>query len=445
MIISPLQEINSEKELLALLLLNSETETSLGLRSEDFSLDVHRRIFEAIDALKNLGVTVDPTAVLNYMKEYSLIRNEQSDEEYLFQLVSGSFPVQNLQYYRNRLLRLSERRKYSSVLRDAQGLLETEPGENESVFSRIEDRLLEISRKEASRGIRSLKDLSSELIDYISKIIENKNPISGLRTHFTQLDNVTTGLKPYELIVIAARPGVGKTTFALNIALNVALKEKKPVVIFSLEMSWLELVTKLICNLAMIPAHLLKAGDLTSTHKASLMKAITELAQSPIYIDDSGYLTIQDFNARVRHLRTTENLGLILVDYLQLMDDPKNQQGGRQVIVAAISRSLKLMAKEASCPVIAISQLNRSSEQRVKTDGRPQLSDLRESGAIEQDADIVAFIHREELVKPEDQVTKKGIAEIIIAKNRSGQAPYNFELLFDPKTSRFNNMPESAN
>lgn len=238
------------------------------------------------------------------------------------------------------------------------------------------------------------------------------------------------------MFILAARPGIGKTTFALNIAANVALKEKGNVAIFSMEMSRLELLIKMICSDARINSNLLKTGALHPGDQSKLINSIVNITSSSIYIDDSGALTIWEFKSRIRQLLITNPLSLIVVDYLQLMDDPTVKES-RQQVVSSVSRNLKQMAREAECPIIALSQLSRDVEKRSR-DNKPQLSDLRESGAIEQDADIVAFIHRERDSEniPED---KKNMAELIIAKNRAG-AQKTFDLIFTPEYSRFDNV-----
>jgi replicative DNA helicase len=271
---------------------------------------------------------------------------------------------------------------------------------------------------------------------------ETKGATTGLKTHFHELDEVTTGLKQHELMILAARPGIGKTTLALNIATNVAIKDKKTVAIFSLEMSRLELLIKMICSEARINSKLLKTGAVHPNDQSKLLTSIVNVTSAPIYIDDSGALTIWEFKSRVRQLQITTPLSLIIVDYLQIMDDP-TVKDSRQAAVSSISRNLKQMAREANCPVIALSQMSRDVEKRSK-DQRPMLSDLRESGAIEQDADIVAFIHREtrdDKSKKDDDIQedRKNKAEIIIAKNRAG-AQKSFDLLFTPEYGKFDNL-----
>lgn len=443
---NPLQEIESEKNLIGYLLMRGVAgQEDLGLSPEDFYLESHRRIFEAMDDLIHEGTSLDLVTVTNQMREKRLFRDETKDLEYITSLYKDSVPFQSLDYYVKRVKRISDRRKYVEALNKAVEKVKVEPGENDTVFSLIEQSLMDISRQERSKGLRKVKEDANLLIDYIKTVVANSQSggsgINGLKTHFTGLDLATTGLKSHELMILAARPGNGKTTFALNIAANAALKEKKTVVIFSLEMSRLELLLKLISADARIDSYALKAGTLTPAQLTTLRDSIANVTSASLFIDDSGYLTIQEFSARLRQLRTTEEVGLVIVDYLQLMNDPKAAMGGRQQEVANISRGLKQMAREVGCPVIALSQMNRSIESRSK-DQRPQLSDLRESGAIEQDADIVCFIYREEMVKPPEELdpNKRGMAEIIIAKNRAG-ATMDFPLMFNPKISRFDNVP----
>ncbi|GBF48738.1 replicative DNA helicase [Leptospira ryugenii] len=440
---NPLHEIESEKNLIGFLLTRGVVgQEDIGLEPNDFYLEIHRRIFQAIDELISEGIALDAVSVTSHMREKGLFKDESKDLVYLTSVFRDTVPTQSLDYYIRRIKRSSDRRKYLEKLSVSIEKVKSEPGDNDTVFSEIEQSLMDISRQERSKGLRLVKDDKLSLIEYIQNVVKNNvdgGGITGLRTHFSGLDNATTGLKPHELLILAARPGNGKTTFALNVASNVCFKEGKTVAIFSLEMSRLELLLKILSAEARIDSYALKSGSLTPTQQIQIKDAILTVTNASLFIDDSGYLTIQEFSARMRQLKSTENIGLVIVDYLQLMSDPKSAMGGRQQEVASISRGLKQMAREIGCPIIALSQMNRSIESRTK-DQRPQLSDLRESGAIEQDADIVCFIYREEMVKPPEEVLpeKRGMAEIIIAKNRSG-ATDSFELMFNPKISRFDN------
>lgn len=439
----PLYELESEKSFLASILLKGSTGSGLGdtfIEPDDFYHDLHKRVYTCIRELTDSGITIDPVSLTNHLKEKALFRDEAREQEYIFNLYRDAVIVQPLSYYAKRIKKYSDRRKYLKILRDSIEIVNGDPEDNEGLFTRVESELAKISKAVQSRGLRQVKDDKSDLIDYVTLMYETKGAALGLRTHFDELDKVTTGLKPHELIIIAARPGIGKTTFALNLASNVALKEKKVVAIFSLEMSRIELLIKMVCSDARINSNNLKEGLLHPGDQKKLLDSIIRITSAPIWIDDSGALSIWEFKSRVRQLLVSTPLSLIVVDYLQLMSDPSSREMGRQQEVASISRNLKQLAKEANCPIIAISQMSRDVEKRTK-DQRPQLSDLRESGAIEQDADIVAFIYREDKVKEAKDIPeeKKNIAEIIIAKNRAGQTR-NFEVAFTPEYSRFDNL-----
>ncbi len=444
MSIGPLYENESEKSFLAHLLLKGATGgTEFGVVPEDFFNDLHKRIFSSILEITDSNIPIDPLSVTNNLREKGRFKDDIKESEYIINLYSNAIVVQPLTYYSRRIKKLSDRRKYIRTLQDAIETVYTDPDENENLFTKVEVDLSKISRTVQSRGLKSVKDDKGELVDYVKLMVETKGLTTGLKTHFKELDEVTTGLKQHELMILAARPGIGKTTLALNIAANVAIRDKKTVAIFSLEMSRMELLIKLICSEARFNSKSLKTGLLSKENQMSLLKSIISVTSSPLYIDDSGALTIWEFKNRVRQLQTTTPLSLIIVDYLQIMDDP-TVRDGRQAVVSSISRNLKQMAREANCPVIALSQMSREVEKRSK-DQKPQLSDLRESGAIEQDADIVAFIHRESKDgksknDEEENNDRKGKAEIIIAKNRSGVSQVSFDLLFTPEYGKFTNL-----
>lgn len=440
MVPSSLYEVETEKSFLGILLMRGTGSVmDIPLKPSDFYFEIHQRIYSAIQELAASGIQIDPISTINQLRETGNLKDEPKDIAYIMSLYKDTIPTHSLEYYINRIKKFSDRRRYRKALLEAADILLEEPGDNDTIFSKIEQNLLEISKFERSRGLRPVQEDVQELIDYVKILMETKGQIMGLRTHYTELDEVTGGLKPHELFVLAARPGNGKTTLALNIATNVALKERKVVAIFTTEMSRTELLLKMICSEARIDSKLLQSGSIPASQSKALLNAITNITSAPIYIDDSGNITIQEIAARVRHLKSTVDIGLIIVDYIQLVNDPKAAGQGRQVEVSSVSRNLKLLTRDAGCPIIALSQLSREVERRSK-DQRPQLSDLRESGAIEQDADIVAFIHIEERVKgDETPPEKKGKADIIIAKNRAG-AQKTFELLFTPKYSRFDNI-----
>jgi replicative DNA helicase len=434
-------EVESEKSYLGSILQKSNINlTEIQLVPDDFYSLFHKHIYSSLTDLVDKGITIDPISVLNHLRENSKLKDENQDQKYLLGLYRDTIVLQPPSYYARRIKKYSDRRKYLQVLQESKQKLIQDPDDNEGLFTFIESELAKISRQAQMRGLRKVSEDAGELIDYIKLMVETKGQSSGLKTHFDELDEVTTGLKPGELMILAARPGWGKTTLALNIATNVALKEQKNVAIFSLEMSRTELLLKVLCSDARINSYNIKTGNILQSDQKKLFDSILKIKQSPIWIDDYGALTIWELKSRIRQLIISNPVSLIVIDYLQLVDDPTIKEG-RQQVVSSISRNLKQLAKEANCPIIALSQMNRTVEQRSK-DQRPQLSDLRESGAIEQDADIVAFIYREDKVKASEDVPEeqKNIAEVIIAKNRSGQTK-NFNLAFNPEYSKFDNLP----
>lgn len=442
MSVEQLYDPESEKTLLgSIFIKGAGVVNDLGLLPDDFFIELHRSIYSSIIELLDINLQVDPIAVINNLKDKGKLKNESREVEYILTLFRDTVAVQPIHYYAKRIKKFSDRRKYIQILQNSIETLHQELEENEILFTSIETKLSNISRSVQSRGLRSVKDSKKlELIDYVKTMFETRGGISGQKTHFTSFDEMTTGLKPHELIILAARPGYGKTTFALNIASNVALKEQKTVALFSLEMSSIELLIKMVCSDARIDSSALKSGMVHPSDREKLLKSIINVTSASIYIDDTGTLSIWEFKARIRQLLSSGvQPSLIVVDYLQLMSDPTVREG-RQQEVASISRNLKQMAREANCPVIALSQMSRAIESRTK-DQRPQLSDLRESGAIEQDADIVLFIYREDKVKSPDELNPDMInkAEIIIAKNRAGQTG-QFHLLFSPQYSKFDNI-----
>ncbi len=437
----PLYELETEKSFLGTILIKgSVVNPDIGISPDDFYHEFHKKLFSSILELIDQSVQIDPVSVINKLREKAGFKDEPRELEYIYSLYRDTVISQPLSYFVKRIKNLSDRRKYISILRDSIQLINSDPTENENLFSKIEKDLSVVSKSVQSRGLRSLSGDRAELLEYIQKLFENKGETSGLKTHYPELDELTTGLKSHELMIIAARPGRGKTSLALNIASNIALKDGKAVAMFSMEMSKLELLIKLICADARINSTHMRNGELHRSDQEKLINSIVKICSAPIWIDDSGSLNLWEFRGRIRQLLTTQPLSLIIVDYLQLMNDPESKDGGRQQEVASISRNLKQMAKEANCPIIALSQMSRAIEQRSK-DQRPQLSDLRESGAIEQDADIVAFIHREDMVRPPEEVKPEMVnkAEIIIAKNRSGRMK-SFNLTFTPEYGRFDTV-----
>jgi replicative DNA helicase len=284
------------------------------------------------------------------------------------------------------------------------------------VLDKAESLIFGVAKKRISEQFIPLKELVIEAFEEIEKLYEKETKVTGLPTGFPELDNLTSGLHPSDLIIVAARPAMGKTSFVLGIAEHLAIREKVPVAIFSLEMSRYQVVQRLLCSEARVDAQALRTGRVNDSDWQRLSRAVGHLAEAPLYIDDTPNITILELKAKARRLMTREKLGLIIVDYLQLMQSEARSEN-RQQEISEISRALKILGRELNVPVIAVSQLSRAVEQRG--DKRPMLSDLRESGALEQDADLVIFIYRDEYYN-KDNEENRGIAEIIVAKHRNG-------------------------
>jgi replicative DNA helicase len=314
-----------------------------------------------------------------------------------------------------------------------------------SLLDEAEHQIFNIAQSHAERGFVSVSDLVHDVIETVEKLYQRKTHVTGVATGFTELDAMTSGFQPSNLIIIAGRPSMGKTSFALNIAQHVAIRERRPVALFSLEMSREELMLRMLCSEARVDSHKVRRGYLEKRYWGTLTSSASQIAQAPIYIDDSSTLSVLEMRARSRRLAAElaakgTPLSLLMVDYLQLMHGIGRVES-RQQEISEISRNLKSLARDLRVPVVALSQLSRRPEEKGR-EGRPQLADLRESGAIEQDADLVAFIFREELYKPQE-LELQGKARIMIAKQRNGPTG-EFELAFLREYTRFENLAAPA-
>ncbi|MBX7058003.1 MAG: replicative DNA helicase [Leptospirales bacterium] len=446
-------DLEAERQTLGALLLRPDLVVQLRgqLKREDFYSEAHRLIWDAVVALYDQGRTdIDAMQAIHYLEDRK-IAAQAGGGPYLLKLVQDSLAPSNAPIYAQRLRALALRRALKlageEIARRA-----AEPNEDENEFLRsIEDQILQLTNSSFQQGIVSVAELRADFVAHLTALVERKGELSGVRTHFTEFDQLTSGLKGGELIILAARPGVGKTTFALNLAANIALKNAQNTLVFSLEMSRLELMMRLVCSEALYSHSELKRGN-PGGRQRDLLQAIERICAAPIHIDDSGDLTVWECFARARKFKVAQDkvgqkLGLIVVDYLQLLNDPEARKMGRQHEVAEISRRLKAMARTLDAPVLALSQMNRSVEQRRGESARPQLSDLRESGAIEQDADIVMFIHKSQEGEAEsvEDLENRGTVEMILAKHRNGPTGA-FRLTFRPELNRFDNRlpPESG-
>ena len=311
-----------------------------------------------------------------------------------------------------------------------------DPAEDvEDIMDNAEKKIFDIMQSKNQKGYTPIKDVLVESFTKLEELYNRKQHITGVPTGFVELDYKSAGLHGSELILVAARPAMGKTAFALNIATNAALRGNAPVAIFSLEMSKDQLVNRILCSEAMVDSNKVRTGKLEEDDWVKLAGAIGPLSESEIYIDDTPGISVMEIRTKCRKLKMEKNIGLVVIDYLQLVQGSNKRQASREQEISEISRSLKILAKEINVPVIALSQLSRAVEQRP--DHRPMLSDLRESGAIEQDADIVMFLYRDDYYNKESE--KKDIAEVIIAKQRGGQTG-TVELLWMGNYTKFVNL-----
>ncbi|MDO4799124.1 MAG: replicative DNA helicase [Bacillota bacterium] len=385
---------------------------------EMFYVRHNRLIYESILAMYGGGQSIDAVTVANYLE-----KNQQLEQvggfEYLKNsvdegiMISDAAAVARILYdhylLRTLILTSNEIAAKGYAKSDAAELLEE-----------AEQRIFEIAMKKNRRGLVSINEILPEIYERIRTMYSNPQAIQGISTGFPDLDAMTTGFKPSELILIAARPSMGKTALAINIVQHMAVHENKKVAIFSLEMDAKSLVDRMLSGQTYIESNKIKSGDLTADQMETLGRAQSYLARDNIFIDETSGISVTEMRSKLRKLKMQKGLDVVMIDYIQLMSGDGKAGENRQQEISYISRSLKAIAREMQCPVIALSQLSRANEQRG--DKKPILSDLRESGAIEQDADLVLFIHREEYYKREQTDEKlKGVGEIIIAKQRNGE------------------------
>ncbi|WP_423055349.1 replicative DNA helicase [Zhaonella formicivorans] len=411
----PPQNIEAEQAVLGSMLLDKEAIFNVIeiLKSSDFYLEAHRVIYEAIVELNEQGQAVDLVTLTEELRRKSLLDKVGGVSSLAF--LSSVVPTAaNAEHY----ARIVEEKATLRSLITAATKIAQKAYEGEEDLSQLLDdaerMIMDISQRRRKEGFTPIKELLINTIEHLEYLVKHKGEATGVPT-FRDLDKLLSGLHKSDLIICAARPGMGKTSFCLNIAQKVAIKEKLPVAIFSLEMSKEQLVQRMLSSEAMVDQHKLRSGFLQEEDWKRLASAAGRLAEAPIFIDDTPAISVLEIRGKTRKLKAETGLGLVIIDYLQLMQSSKRTEN-RQQEISDISRSLKALARELDIPVLALSQLSRAVEQTH--DKRPALSHLRESGSLEQDSDCVLFIHRPEYYDPETD--KKGIAEIIVAKHRHG-------------------------
>jgi replicative DNA helicase len=402
------------------------------LTPEDFFIEQHRLIFTSIAELDKKSKPVDLLTLKQHLSDNNNFSRAGGDA-YLAELYQIVATSANAEYYAKRIKEFALRRALIDVSRTIIENSHNLTQETEDVLDGAERDLFRVTEARITGEIVPIEQIVEETLEQINKLFNNKQAVTGISSGFTDIDNKLTGFHAAELIILAARPSMGKTALALNFMNHIVLREQKPVFFFSLEMPSSQLLMRLICIEGLIDAQRLRTGHLNNDEMRQIYAAAERFKGAPILIDDTPSVTIADIRAKARRAAQREQLGMVIIDYMQLISS--SSKVDRQQQIAEISRGLKLLARELQCPILSLSQLSRTVESR--SDQRPILSDLRESGSIEQDADVVMFIFREDRVKPDTE--RKGRADVIIAKQRNGPIG-DVELLFWDKYTKFNNM-----
>ena len=400
-----------------------------------FYLDSHAKIFEVLCDLKDQNRAIDITTVTAELEKRELLK-QIGGMEYLGEIISSVASAANIDEYIKIVLEKAVRRRLIETSLEIEKAGYSSAESLNELLDNAEKKMLNVVKTRRGTEFRKIQDVLTKAQSDIEKLSMSGGEITGLSTGFDEIDNKTSGLHPNELIIIAARPAMGKTSFALNLATNIAIRNNKTVAVFNMEMGAEQLITRMIASEGQIPQNRLRNGALQKNDWKKMDEAVERLGDTKIYIDDTPGMTVAEIRAKCRRLASSTNdLGVIIIDYLQLINGTAKYAGNRQQEISEISRSLKTLAMELEVPVIALAQLSRSVEQRE--DKRPILSDLRESGSIEQDADIVAFLYREDYYTKKvdiDEYTSK--SEFIIAKHRSGPTA-TINLIFKRDISKF--------
>ncbi|SDI39928.1 primary replicative DNA helicase [Alteribacillus persepolensis] len=433
----PPQNIEAEQAVIGAVFLEGEAlvAASERLRPEDFYRVSHQRIFQVMLEIGERGDPVDLVTVTSVLQDHQWLE-EVGGISYLTDLANAVPTAANVEYYSKIVQEKSILRRLIRAATDIASDGYGREDEIEDILNDAERSILEVAQQRSSGAFVSIKDVLIETYDNIEMLQNRENDITGISSGFAELDHMTAGFQRSDLIIVAARPSMGKTAFALNIAQNVATKTPENVAIFSLEMGASQLVQRMLCAEGNIDATKMRTGSLEEEDWEKLTMAMGSLSSAGIYIDDSPGIKVNDIRSKCRRLKQERGLGMILIDYLQLIQGSGSKSGeNRQQEVSEISRSLKGIARELDVPVIALSQLSRGVESRQ--DKRPMMSDLRESGSIEQDADIVSFLYREDYY--DQDAENQNIIEIIIAKQRNGPVG-NVELAFIKEYNKFVNL-----
>jgi replicative DNA helicase len=405
------------------------------LNREDFYLAGHRLIFEQMLSLTEQSKAIDFVTLTEELRNQGQLEN-MGGASFVSSLIDGVPRLANLEFYARIV---EEKATLRNLIRKSNEIINTcyeQQEDVDSILDSAEKAIFDLAESKIRSGFLSITDIAKRSLKKIETAASRREMVTGIPSGYTRLDELTSGLQHSDLIIIAARPSMGKTALSLNIATHAAVAAKKTVGVFSLEMSSDQLLLRILCSEARIDAHKLRTGFLNKDEWGKIARTLGELTQAKIFIDDSVGLSLLEMRAKARRLKAEHGLDLLVVDYLQLMSGGKARFESRQQEISSISRGLKGLAKELEIPLVALSQLSRAPETRTG-DHRPQLSDLRESGSIEQDADLVLFIFREEVYKPSEE--NQGIAELIIGKQRNGPIG-SLKLAFLREYTRFENL-----
>lgn len=439
----PPQNTEAEASLLGAILIDADAIVKIAdtVGSDDFYEERHRRIYEAVQQLYEKRSSIDVLTLSDQLKGSGFL-DMVGGPSYLTELTNFVPTAAHVEQYAEIVSQKAMRRRLIKASQDIVGLGYDEARGLQELIEEAETRLFEVSQRHVKQDITSIETILSESFDRLDELHKDKGKIRGVPTGFKDMDNILAGLQKSDLFILAARPSMGKTAFALNLAHNIAVKSEMPVLVFSLEMSKEQLVDRMLSMESGVDAWALRTGNLTDADFEKIGHAMGALSEAQIYIDDSPGITVSDLRTKSRREAHQRPLGLIIVDYLQLMSGGSRfgGEGNRVQEISEISRGLKGIARELNVPLVALSQLSRSVESRSPQ--IPQLADLRESGSIEQDADVVAFIYREEYYNPDTE--RKNITDIFIKKHRNGPTGA-VELYFDREKQRFRSLDTKHN
>ncbi|MHB1518432.1 MAG: replicative DNA helicase [Acidimicrobiales bacterium] len=432
----PPHNLEAEESLLGAMLLSRDAIAAATelCKPEDFYKSSHGHIFTAITSLFSRGEPADWVTVTEELRRRGLLETI-GDPSVFVSLQTNTPSIGNAEHYARIIEEHALLRRLLGAAGEITELGFSVPENVSAVLDRAESLVFDVAQRRVVDSLNSLHDLLGKSLDHLQRLYDQGSTITGLATGYTDLDEMLSGLQPSNLVVVGARPAMGKSSFALGMVAHAGIRLGVPTLLFSLEMSHMELTQRLLGAESRVDANRMRTGHLREVDWTKVGNAISRMSDAPIFIDDNANLTIMDIRARARRLKSREGLGLVVVDYLQLMTG-RHHAENRQVEVSEISRGLKILARELEVPVVALSQLSRGLEMRQ--DKRPMLADLRESGSIEQDADVVLFIYRDELYNP-DSAENQGTAEIIVAKHRNGPTGVQ-RLAFIGHHTRFDNM-----